>query len=165
MCKENLKYGKFGKPRAAASSSGGSTHLSLFPLLCILPSLAHIHLLNKKGTSKSIFFRNSLFQQASYFHYQHHRCSSILVVIITTSKVSDLSQRSYILQTIKIVSMMRTRVKQQTIWALDRQPRKLDEANNAFAKINDIAGNTQKLKYHRYRNLIASVLQLLHIFK
>ena len=76
MCKENLKYGKFGKPRTAASSSGGSTHLSLFPLLCILPSLAHIHLLNKKGTSKSIFFRNSLFQQASYFHYQHHRCSS-----------------------------------------------------------------------------------------
>ena len=46
-----------------------------------------------------------------------------------------------------------------------KEKAKLDEANNAFAKINDIAGNTQKLKYHRYRNLIASVLQLLHIFK
>ena len=64
--------------------------------------------------------------------------------------------------------MKNTRVKQRTIWALDRQPRKLDEANNAFAKINDIAGNTftlsEKLKYQRYRNLIVSVLQLLHIF-
>ena len=163
MCKENLKYGKFGKPRTAAPSGGGSKHFSLFPSLCILPSLAHIHLLNKKGTSKSIFW------EIVYSSQPHisiiSTTGALVVVIITTSKVSDLSQRSDILQTIKIVSMMRTRVKQQTIWALDRQPRKLDEANNAFAKINDIAGNTQKLKYHRYRNLIASVLQLLHIFK